>query len=221
MKRWFDQKTTLKTGIIVGALGIAPLAQAQFEPFVSGKPGEQHIQSRIGIAVQGGGGVMGFTRGSENNVSNLGGSWDVRAVFGTRTIAALEAAYVGTTRSLNAGPGAGAGLMSNGAEGVFRLNAPFLTRETLIEPFAFAGLGWAHYTLRDLSQLQNVFVGSTSDNVATIPLGGGLALGYRGFIFEARFTYRPTFDNDLALTGNGNQTKLDTWNAGAMVGFEF
>jgi hypothetical protein len=221
MKRSFDRKFTLKAGVLFGALGIAPVAQAQFEPWVAGRPGEQHIHSRFGTSIQGGGGVIGFTGSSENNVSNIGGSWDVRAVFGTRTIAALEAAYVGTTRELTAGPGAGAGLMSNGAEGVFRLNAPFLTRETLIEPFAFAGLGWAHYRLNDTSRLQNVFVGRTSDDIATIPIGGGLALGYHGFIFEARFTYRPTFDNDLALTANGSRTELDTWNAGAMIGFEF
>jgi len=221
MKSWFDRKSTLGVGILFGALGIAPVAQAQFEPVVRGRPGEQHIQTRIGMSIQGGGGVTGFTRTSENDVTNIGGSWEARAVFGTRTILALEAAYVGSSRSLNAGPGAGAGLMGNGAEGTFRLNAPFLVNETLIEPFGFAGLGWSRYTLRELNQLQSAFTTRTSDNVATIPLGGGIAFGYRGFIFEARFTYRPTFDNDLALTANGGQTRLDSWNAGAMVGFEF
>jgi hypothetical protein len=223
MKVRIDRKGAfLKVGFLLGAMGIAPVASAQFEPWVTGRPGEQHLRSRIGMSIQGGGGVVGFMRANENDVTNLGGSWDVRAVFGTRTIPALEAAYVGSSRSVTGGFADGAGLVSNGIEGTFRLNAPFLAGETLIEPFGFVGLGWSHYYLSNFNTIGNTtFVGVRADDVGTVPMGGGIAFGYRGFIAEARFTYRPTWDNDLALSATGGPFELDTWGVTGMIGFEF
>jgi hypothetical protein len=213
------KRSILRAGVILGAVSLAPVAQAQFEPSVSGKPGEQHLQTRFGVSVQGGGGVSEFMRSQENNLTDIGGNWEVRAVFGTRTIPALEAAYVGSSRSVNAGLVSGSSLVSNGAEGAFRLNAPFLTNEVLIEPFGFVGLGWGHYYLTNLT---GQFVSVRSDDVGTIPMGGGLALGYHGFIAEVRFTYRPTWgDTNLVLSDNGRTFDLDTWNVGGMIGFEF
>ena len=104
-------------------------------------------------------------------------------------------------------------------EGNFRLNAPFLVNETLIEPFGFIGLGWSHYYL---SSLQGQIVTVRSDDVGTIPMGAGLAFAYHGFLAEARFTYRPTWGSSgFVLANDGRTFDLDSWNVGAMVGFEF
>jgi hypothetical protein len=218
------KRAILKVGVLLGAMSVGAVARAQqarFEPSISGRPGEEHIQSRIGMSIQGGGGVIGFTRSNENDVTNVGGSWDVRAVFGTRTIVGLEAAYVGSTRSVNAGLASGAGLVGNGLEGALRVNLPFLVQQTLVEPFGFVGLGWSHYYFSHYSNISNTYFGVRSDNVGTIPMGGGLAVGYRGFIAEARFTYRPTWNNDLVLNPNGSRFLLDTWGVTGMIGFEF
>jgi len=215
-----NRKGTM-VGMAVLLLGatIAPLAQAQFEPRVSGKPGEQHLRTPYGVSVQGGGGLTYFTGGNENDLTDAGGSWDVRAVFGTRMIPALEAAYVGSSRSVVSGVASGTGLIGNGLEGNFRLNAPFLVNETLIEPFGFIGLGWSHYYL---SSLRGQFVTVRSDDVGVIPMGAGLAFAYHGFLAEARFTYRPTWgSSDFVLANDGRTFDLDTWTVGAMVGFEF
>jgi len=211
--------TMVGAAVVLAAAAIAPLAQAQFEPSVSGKPGEQHLRTRYGVSVQGGGGVTYFAGSDENDLTNAGGSWDVRAVFGTRMIPALEAAYVGSSRSVNGGVVSGAGLMSNGLEGNFRLNAPFLVQQTLIEPFGFVGVGWSHYYL---TSLHDQFVSVRSDDVGTVPMGAGLAVAYHGFLAEARFTYRPTWGaSGFVLSDDGRNFGLDTWTLGGMLGFEF
>jgi hypothetical protein len=214
--RW---TSVLKVGVVFGLLTGAQIAQAQFEPRISGRPGEEHIRSGVGVAVQGGGGITNFTGGSETGLTDLGGTWDVRAVVGTRTIPALEAAYVGSARGVSDGVASGTGLVGNGLEAAFRLNLPFLQNETLIEPFGFLGLGWSHYNLTGVGDLD---LGARSNDVGVVPMGLGLAVGHRGFIAEARFTYRPAFqDDNLVLGDDGGAFDLDTWNFGVMLGYEF
>jgi len=202
----------------LGLLGLARVAHAQMAPTVSGRPGEEHIRSRIGVAIQGGGGITDFTGSGERSATNVGGSWDIRAVFGTRQIVAVEAAYVGSAHSLStASVGVNnATLIGNGVEGDFRLNAPFLLQGTLVEPFAFVGAGWSHYYFTN-----GYVVGANSDSVGTIPMGGGIALAYRGFLAEARFTYRSVYDDNQIVFRGGGSAGLDNWNVGGMIGFEF
>jgi hypothetical protein len=211
--------TRVAVGVALGLLGLARAAQAQIEPHITGKPGEEHIRSRIGIAIQGGGGVTDFTGSGERNATNIGGSWDIRAVFGTRQIVAVEGAYVGSAHSIST-PSATANtatLYGNGVEGDLRLNAPLLEREVLIEPFAFVGAGWAHYYFTN-----GYVVGANADSVGTIPMGGGLAIAYRGFLAEARFTYRSVYDdNEIVFRNPVGTAGLDNWNVGGMIGFEF
>jgi hypothetical protein len=210
----------VKAALLLGVGAGSSIAQAQFEPRISGKPGEEHVMSGFGVSVQGGGGVTAFMGSNENSLTDIGGSWDVRAVLGTRTIPAFEAAYVGSARAINGGTLNGDGLVGNGLEANFRLNAPFLEKQTLIEPFAFVGLGWSRYNLTGIAG--NQVVVSRWNDVGVVPMGAGLAVAYRGFLAEARFTYRPAFgDDDLVLSSDGSRFGLDTWNAGLMVGFEF
>jgi hypothetical protein len=210
-------------GAFVGLALLAPLAQAQIAPTISGRPGEEHIRSGIGVSVQGGGAVTDFTGSSERGATNVGGSWDIRAVLGTRRIFALEGAYVGSSRTLTTKSLAAntMDLIGNGFEGALRLNAPFLERAVLVEPFAFLGAGWSHYYLTNYYSNTGVLV-SRGDSVGTVPMGAGLAVGYRGFLAEARFTYRATYDdNNIVVANVGHPMHLDAWNAGLMVGFEF
>jgi hypothetical protein len=50
----------------------------------------------------------------------------------------------------------------------------------------------------------------------TVPVGAGLAMGIRGLMIDARYTYRFVFNEDLL----GN-TNLDNWIVSANVGSEF
>jgi len=210
----------LELGAVVGMLLGPQIARADLEPRISGKPGEEHIRSGFGISVQGGGGVTDFTGSSERQLTNVGGSWDIRAVVGTRSIVGFEGAYVGSARGMSTTWGSNTELVGNGLEGNLRLNLPLLQNEVLIEPFGFLGLGWSNYYMTNFGDNGQVF--SNTDNVGTVPMGAGLAVGYRGLILEARFTYRPTFDdNQLLVAGNNDNLDLDTWNAGLMIGFEF
>jgi hypothetical protein len=208
-------------GILV-ALGLpSPAAQAQLEPRVSGRPGEEHIRSGIGVSIQGGAAVSDFTGRSSRGVTNVGGSWDVRAVLGTRRLLAVEGAYVGSLRSLTSPtlPVNSTNLIANGVEGDLRLNVPLLLGEVLVEPFGFVGAGWSHYYL---SNLGSGVVLSNTDNVGTIPAGAGLAVAHQRFLVEARFTYRSVFDdNQILLAGMGRALGLDNWNVGLMFGYEF
>jgi hypothetical protein len=81
------------------------------------------------------------------------------------------------------------------------------------------GLGWQHYSLNSVGDLAVI---TRSNDVGVVPMGAGLAVGYRGFLAEARFTYRPAWnDREMVLSTDGRAFGLDTWNFGLMIGFEF
>ena len=106
-------------------------------------------------------------------------------------------------------------LVANGVEGAVRVNVPvLLPRTQLLEPFGFVGLGWSHYNVSNTNV--NTSDVASSDDVMTLPVGGGLAFGYGGFLADARFTYRKTYYNDLVAGQN-----LDSWGVGGQIGFGF
>jgi hypothetical protein len=129
---------------------------------------------------------------------------------------------VGSARGITGGVFDGAGLVGNGVEWTFRLNAPFLRGQWLLEPFAFVGLGWDHYNLNNSPVQPGPLIRETS-NVGVVPAGAGMAVGYRGLMAEARFTYRPAFDDgDLPLRLEGDRASdLDSWKVSFMAGYEF
>jgi hypothetical protein len=172
----------------------------------------------IGAAVMVGGGLQDFSLSNARNMTDPGGYWSARMIFGTRNFVGLEAAYVGSAQSINAlGLSNDAVLVSNGAEGALRLNIPItMRRASLFEPFGFVGAGWTRFHVAR-SSTANSDVAS-NDDVMTVPYGGGVAFAYSGFMADARFTYRSTFYNDLLRTSGG---RLDTWQAGGQLGFEF
>jgi hypothetical protein len=165
-----------------------------------------------------GGGFEAFTNDSLRDMTGSGGYWSARIVAGMRQIVGVEAAYVGNARTIDAlGLNGNARLISNGLEGALRLNIPIVSwnQRSLLEPFGFVGLGWSHYNLTN-NNLNTSNVAS-SDDIMTMPFGGGLAFGYGGFMADARFTYRKTYYNNL-VTGGGD---LDSWGVGGQIGFGF
>lgn len=192
----------------------APTTAQQTNIVVTQAPQQPSLLSRIGIGLMLGGGVTDFTNSGARADTSVGGFWDVRAVFGGRAPLGLEVAYVGAAHSLHgAGVGGDAALVRNGVEGTLRLNLVLSPLRQIVIPFAFGGLGWTHQSLVDLngsivSGLKN------GDDGMTVPVGGGLALNYKGAYLDGRFTYRPTFFN-------GGDDRLDTWSAGANIGYLF
>src|SRR5205814_7473956 len=84
----------------------------------SDKPG-----TGFGLAIMAGGGATGFWEQGVNTFVDNGGSWDARAIFGTRLPIAFEASYVGSANSINAlGLDTNALLIGNGGEGTARFN---------------------------------------------------------------------------------------------------
>jgi hypothetical protein len=189
-----------------------------FLPTVSASDRAQYGYSPpIGVAIMAGGGAFDFVGGDIRAATKMGGFWQVRALLGSRSIVGLEAAYLGTAQSIQAlGLASDARLLSNGVEGTLRLNAPIGIRRLLIEPFAFGGGGWSHYNIVN-SNTSTASLRDT-DNVITVPVGGGLDMGFNGFFLDARFTYRFSYNNDLVQAGDRG---LNNWNAGGAIGYEF
>ena len=178
---------------------------------------------RSGVAPTGtgffvGGGFEDFTDNNLRSMTGSGGYWSARIVDGMRRVVGMEAAYIGNARNIDAlGLNSNARLMSNGAEGALRFNIPIMSANqmSLVEPFGFAGLGWSHYAVTNTNlNTSNV---ASRDDVMTMPVGGGVAFGHRGFMADARFTYRKTYFNDL-MAGGGS---LDSWGVGGQMGFGF
>jgi hypothetical protein len=181
---------------------------------------ERRPVPRLGTALTVGGGFVDFTGDDARDVTNSGGYWNARIISGTRQFLGAEAAYIGSARDVNAlGLSNNAMLVSNGVEGALRLNIPVIRGRSIVEPFAFAGLGWSRYNIARTNMNTSSLAGS--DDVLEIPYGGGLSLGHNGFLVDARFTYRSTYYNDLMRTPTGSYGRLDNWSLGGQLGVEF
>ena len=55
-----------------------------------------------------------------------------------------------------------------------------------------------------------------------VPVGGGVSARIgRGFLLDARGTYRTTFNETIFNAATGSNVSLDSWNATGRLGFEF
>ena len=196
-----------------------PSAEPQAMAMPPAEP-EQKARNRwipYGQAISVSGGVVDFTKEAAQDQTSTGGSWDARYVIGTRSWIGAEAAYVGTANSTDAlGLDDSAVLVSNGAEGLLRMNVASIP---YVQPFVFGGGAWQNYDLTN-DDFNTSDISSGSDNVFALPFGGGLQTVMGGFMADARFTYRETWGNDIVRTGDSQGT-LNTWNVSARVGFEF
>ena len=202
-------------GQVVEDVPVAPLPPVPGAP-EGAYPGA-NVYSHVGVGLLVGGGFNDYTNGRLQNVTGDGGYWTARIVAGTREYVGMEAAYVGDARSITGlGLSNDSRLISNGVSGNLRINIPIARGASLIEPFGFVGVGWSHYTVTNNNvQLSDVI---SSDNVLTLPYGGGLELAYKGFMADARFTYTQTYYNNLTETIGGN---LNNWGVGGQIGFEY
>jgi hypothetical protein len=179
---------------------------------------------RFGWAIMAGGGYEAFTAADMRSRTNGGGAWDVRIVGGTRSYGGFEAAYVGSSNGVETlgATAANSSLVANGLEGAFRLNVPITKGASLLEPYASLGLGWSHYTLTgyNSSVAMASDFSSPSDNVMTLPLGGGFAYGYKAFLVDVRLSYVATYLNNYLGSGNGGGT-LNHWGVGGQIGWTY
>jgi hypothetical protein len=221
MRKWIG--TAAMVGGLTLAGGASALAQDDFTQPTAWRrgPGTEHLRTPMGTSLQLGGGVTNFTSQATRNFTNVGGYWDARAVIGTRSVVGMELAYVGNAMDIRSpGLDTGAFLAGNGAEALVRVQGPFTTYNgVLVEPFAFGGIGWTHYNV--VNDDFNVSAVKESDDVGTVPFGAGLAVGYRGLMLDARFTYRQAFDDELfPVVSESGLSDLQSWAAGMMIGVE-
>jgi hypothetical protein len=171
--------------------------------------------SGFGTEVSLGGGLMNFMNGAARGLTNVGGSWALRLGIGTRSVLGVEAAYIGTAQGLNAeGLDPDAVLVGNGVEGALRLNIPIATYHGMVEPFGLAGIGWNQFDVVN-DDFNNSIV-RERDRLWTVPLGAGLAYSYRGVMFDARYTYRLAYGDEM-LGG----ADMRNWIVSANLGSEF
>jgi hypothetical protein len=178
----------------------------------------QRPASGVGIGFLVGGGLTNFTASTVRDATELGGAWDARLIFGTRSLIGLEAAYVGSVNDINApGLSGDTKLIGTGVQGLARLN---LTT-TAWQPYLLGGAGWKHYALAgerfNVSNIRN------DDNVVEIPMGLGLAFHNRGLMFDVRGLYNYAVNSNLFTNGNpgvDGPGDLHHWGARASLGFE-
>jgi len=206
---------TLVPGLLAGLAPTAaaaaedpPSVESRYAPRSSGE-----LATPFGEYFLAGGGVTNYLDDTVRNRVDVGGAWDLRLGLGNRSFLGGEVAYAGSAR--NAGD-LGARLVTNGAEGVLRLQYPYETGRWLVEPFAFGGVGWTHFniTSANLGQLG-------TDDVLETPFGGGLMLAYNHLLLDARFTYRQTFNENLIRASDGTVASLKSWGVVGSVGYEF
>ena len=179
------------------------------------EPAEWRPPSRIGTAVLLGGGLGDFTGETAQGATGMAGAWGLRLVSGTRSILGGELAYVGGVNPLDATAASDDYLLATGAEGAVRLGIPVALRSGVVAPFAFGGIGWTRYNLvNDTPDRGDL--SAADDHQIMVPVGVGLAAGYRGFLAEARGSYRQAFEDDLIGSDD-----MSTWAVSLNLGGEF
>jgi hypothetical protein len=176
----------------------------------------------FGTSINVGGGVMNYTERGPLASTNPGGLWNARLAVGTRSVIGLEGGYLGTAQDIDAvGLDEGAFLVSNGAEGALRVNAPVTFEQGMIAPYAVAGLGWQRFDL--VNEGTNTSSVEDADNVMTVPFGIGLNTVLAGVNLDARAMYRHTIGSELlgAEDYSFDSNALNFWSLQAGLGFEF
>jgi hypothetical protein len=201
------------------ALPPAPPTPATAE--VQTAPAAEHeLPTKYGISLSAGGGIIGFTDQETRNQTDVGGAWDVRAVFMTRFPLGLELGYTGSAQRVSStGLDPDAFLVGNGADAALRLQLP----DGLVRPYVFGGIGWTYYSIANSSVAGTGVL--DNDNVGIVPFGIGVAVGNRGgFQFDLRLTGRYAFDDTLlngTVAGTGKTASLDSLGVTARLGYEF
>ena len=180
---------------------------------------DRSMLERLGVGITAGGGVAGFTDSELRDTTGDGGDWDVRATFGTRSLLAFEASYLGSAQTIDSlGLDSDAILVGNGVQGNLRVNA---MPDFVVQPFAFGGVAWRRYNLTNADT--NTSAVNDSDDVIEFPVGVGVAYRYRGLLLDARGEMRFATEEDLVpnLAGDSGAEKMHRYGVNANIGYEF
>jgi hypothetical protein len=218
-----DSKVCAVVGFALGAPAAAAAQGVQIDTLNADRP--DHISTDIGVAVVGGGGVTMLTTNEGQEVADLGAAWEVRGTAFTRFFAGVELAYVGAGRpiaSTATGVPEDAYVLTNGGEAALRLSAPLswgAKKHWLVAPYAVGGINFSLYEVMNGDpQAGASSLAEDSSTAFALPLGGGVAFGYRGLFLDARVAYRMLLEDSLFPQDvNG----LDSFSAGLNAGVEF
>lgn len=171
--------------------------------------------TEIGFAT--GAGVTDYFGGGTGLTARTdpGAAWDARFVFGTHSILALEAGYLGAVNTIDVAGGKEGHVNSNGLDGDLRIQLP-----TRVQPYIFAGLGWNHMSIDNGNANPSITgVLHESDEQLTVPAGGGVSayIGHHATV-DLRGTYRLVTNNDISVM---NDRSLHQWVAQARLGYAF
>jgi hypothetical protein len=200
---------TIIAGALVALAPAAVRAESLAEPTEA-----RSIVSDYGGYFLVGGGVTDYFDHAVRSRVDTGGTWDVRLGVGNRQLIGGELAYTGSARDAGS---LGNDLYSNGVEGVLRLQYPFEQGSWVVEPFAFGGVGWNHFSVNQATSA----VAHAADDVLVTPVGAGMMLAYNHVVFDTRFTYRHTFGDNLVKNTDGTDASLKNWAVTASVGYAF
>jgi hypothetical protein len=193
------------TPLVILATALAPsVAGADLHDRIAG----------YGLNVSAGGGLVQFVDQDMRGFAREGTGWEARIGLGTRTLFAVEAAYVGSLHAIDAlGLDASANLLGTGFEANARLNM----REGAVQPYVLAGVGWSHYRLVDSDV--NTSAVANSDDVAMLPFGAGVTFRRGALTLDARAVYRATTAVDMFA--GASEGTLATWSGTLRVGLEY
>jgi hypothetical protein len=181
-------------------------------------PDAPRLVTPIGVGLTVGGGLTSFLRQEVRDFTDPGAAWNVRLTLGTSTIWSFEAIASGSMQGVDAlGLDDDARLRSMGAEGHLRIN---FAREGRWQPYGFFGVGWKRYEITDADFNRSNM--ADQDDIAELPIGGGMALRYRGLILDVNAQLRLAVDSDLVnpVARDGRNTDLHTAGLNLAVGWE-
>lgn len=181
-------------------------------------PYRPDLRTGFGVGAMVGGGLMNFLNDDVRDFVDVGGAWNARLIFGTRSMLAAELEYNGSAQDVEAlGLDTDAVLLGSGATASARMN---LTDEARIQPFFLAGFGWQNYTI--VNEDFNESNMRDDDNLYQIPLGVGLDYRQGGFLADLRGKVSILGDNDLIVpTDRTDDTELHNWSVNLSLGWEF
>jgi hypothetical protein len=222
MRLTFLATATVAAAAVSRAALADPVAIVPWVDVAGANASRDDLRSRNGVALTIGVGTTSFFSRSALDLTSggVGVYGDLRVAYGTRSRLCGELAYTLSGRKLSEeqfGTHTPV-LFGHGPEALLRLNHPMSSGRLFISPFVLAGLGWIDFVRTDSQG--SAFHARETDRVGTIPVGAGLALGYRNAYAEARFMYRPTY-NETGLGGGSGHLDLQAWFAGIAGGVEF
>ncbi len=215
--------TTKNVSRVLGLAGMiaitgARVSSAQDYPDVG--TSEEPLTSPYGVALSVGGGVEDFTHQEARNSTNLAGAWNLRLELGSLMPLSLELGYAGSASDVDAPLSRNTGtLIGTTIEGVVKGNLP---TGTPITPFAFAGVGWRYYNVTS-ARFERVIDGmNDSDSELVVPVGAGLGFHTGAFVADVRFTFRPSFYDNLIVDNadllSPSYANMDTWAVSGQIG---